>query len=267
MNELMRSQLDAYLDGTMAEPERLAFQRLLETDANLNAVVQRQQAIDHSLRRLFPVSAQPSVQAVLQLAQLDGQTDSNDEQEAKPATAAQPRRGSWLRKLAIAAALLIGAYGAWTSYEFYFPPEQHFTGGQSGGVEQLSIDDYYAIKIKSGYQPYWLCEDDAEFAETFRSRFGQALLLRPLPENITCAGLDYCYTVSENTTAVMLVVDGEEIIVLVDSATQSSNCGAKPVSDLNTFETTVGKLKLIEVSPLDEPKTLELFFNPDATSS
>ena len=266
MTELTRRQLDAYLDGTMPAAERVQFEGRVKSDVELRTAVETQRAIDTSLRRLFPVAVNGAADAVLKQAQL--QTDASEvvvrPRRPEPQIKEKPT-SNWLRRLAVAAVVLGGAYGVWSTYTFYFPPKQRFTGGQAGGVQPLRLDEYYDKKVQGGYQPYWVCENDAQFADTFRTRFGQGLLLPQLPANITCAGLDYCYTISEDTTAVMLTIDATNVIVLVDRAEVINRCQYE--MDLNTFEKILGKLRLVELTPLEQPRALDLFINPDAPSS
>jgi hypothetical protein len=268
MNELTRRQLDAYLDGTMAERDRHAFERMMAMDRELKQAVHRQKSIDQSLRRMFPVSSSATVEAVLQQAQQESHAASQTVTSKPSAKTAPPpeKHVNWRRRLAVAAALLGGAYGIWSTYSFYFPPKPTFMAEQGGGIEPLKFDEYYTGKVKSGYQPYWVCENDAQFADTFRQRFGQALQMRSLPSNITCAGLDYCFTISELTTAVMLNIDDQKVVVLVDKADVAPRCRTHSDPNLRVFEATIGNLKLVEVSPFEAPKALDLFYNPDVAS-
>src|SRR5687767_6248359 len=109
------------------------------------------------------------------------------------------RLGGTFRYGAVAAlwviALLAAAWAGWTVYNSSAPPSQL--------AAKLTIDEYYSKKVKH-WVPYWVCENDEQFASSFRDRFGQALLLplASMPAGVSAQGLDYCHTITPSTVAV-----------------------------------------------------------------
>lgn len=272
------SQLELYLDGALSGDSLTAFKRRLGEDEQLQAALKQQRRINATLRhRLAP----PVVAHVLDgTTALNGHAsddmdvprtlhlpESGEPAPAEPATspaATQPaRRQLAVRRYAIAAGIVLALGGAWLAWTFVF------SGGQSSDLPiatsppRLAFDKYYQRKVNDGFKPAWVCSDDEEFKASFRERFGQAMLIGTLPENVAMAGLDYNTCLSAQTLSVVMKVNDQGVVVLVDHIDRDKAPPALP-APLNVFRRQLGQLILYEVTPLDAPGTLDYFYDPDA---
>lgn len=251
------AELDRYLDGQLDAAERVAFERRLATDTELRAAVDRQQAIDAALRRRF---AAPDAATLLDRALANGRTDEHPSAK-KPASAAT--RVGLLRRYSAAAAIIIVVTGAglWIgteiddwSYRWNAPP----------APKKLTLPQVYFQKIRDGFKPDWLCENDQQFASTFYFRLGEGLLLTsPLPSDVKVLGIGYAYALSERTTYLMAEVRGEKVLVFVDkNVNRLPEGGEWCGNEIRMFERKIGPLVLYEASLLSEPQLLSLFYIP-----
>jgi hypothetical protein len=250
VNEPMMAELDAYLDGTMPPEQRRAFEARLGADAELRRAVEQQRKIDQSIRRLMMSPAKCST--AIQSAAAPSHT-----MRTGPDGVAGVVRPSLLKRFAVAALLMLAVlsalWAAWSVLPLQRNPHE---------LPQLTAAQYYDKKVRR-FEPYWVCKSDQQFTDTFRGRFGQALLITAMPANISSKGIDYCHTISPKTLAVLMTADDQKIIVLVDDAGANADRTIRPRAGLHVHTRTVGKLKLTEISPIDQPRTLELFFDPD----
>jgi hypothetical protein len=104
-----------------------------------------------------------------------------------------------------------------------------------------------------------VCEDDQEFADTFRERQGVPLRLAVLPVGTEMAGLDYLPALTNTTTAMLARVDGQPVIVFVDRADRVANPPVEPAveSGLRLFRTQLGELELYEITPMKKPGVMK----------
>ena len=171
--------LDAYLDGLLDDADRKAFQLDLDRRHDLRSAVEHQQAIDAALKRLVSPPSEEQLNLIAHRADEAGRRRIS------------PGRG-WrvaARRLAVAAALAGGTFGAWQIWDFVRP------GSHSANpyVQQpwRSFETVYRDKIADGFQPAWICKDDKEFADSFWAIHRQRLLLGELPEGTKALGLAY----------------------------------------------------------------------------
>ncbi|MCI0675157.1 MAG: hypothetical protein L0Y42_05200 [Phycisphaerales bacterium] len=264
MTARWNQQLELYLDDQLNEHERREFALRLNQDPQLREAVQLQHHIDQSLRRTLPVSPRLNADELLHQIfhsspALDASAPTAPSLRLMPdptSSTSQPRR-SVLRALAVAALLFISIASIWTTYTYL--------AGSPIQRPPLPIDQYYQAKVQTGLKPYWVCENNDQFASAFRDRFNQPLLLiQPLPDGVTAAGLDYCNSLSPKTIAVLMRDQSTPIIILVDRAScPHSNHTLPADSNLHLHKRTLGDLILLEVSPLPHPRMLDLFYNPD----
>ncbi len=249
MTESSRPQpehtLEAYLDGLLEGPDREAFERRIEEQPDLQAAVRQHRAVDSALKRVI---GPPPV------ARLDPAGDA-----AGPARA--PATGGWrlaVKRLAVAAALAGGVFGAWQIYSVLSP--------DAGGYQPMawrSLETVYRNEIESGFEPSWVCENDEEFRQSFSKSHGQPLLLAQLPDRVSALGLAYCNSITLKTTYLLATVEGEPVIVFVDRRDRDPGQTLSPGSDLHLYSRHVGSLVLYELSPLDQPRLLDHFYDPD----
>ncbi len=237
--------LEAYLDGLLEGPDREAFERRIDEQPDLQAAVRQHRAVDSALKRVI---GPPPV------ARLDPAGDG-----AGPART--PATGGWrlaVKRLAVAAALAGGVFGTWQIYSVLRP--------DSGGYQPMAwrtLETVYRDEIKSGFEPSWVCENDEEFGDSFSKSHGQRLLLAQLPDRVSALGLAYCNSITLKTTYLLATVEDEPVIVFVDRRDRDAGQTLSPGSDLNLYSRHVGSLVLYELSPLDQPRLLDHFYDPD----
>ena len=205
--------------------------------------------LDASLRRLF---APPPPQRLDTIA-----ADARRTHERR----APARR---LGRLAAAAAIAGGLIGGWLIVD---------ASGRLGGRRGYepppwrSIETVYLDEIAAGFQPRWVCETDEEFAATFGDRFGQRLLLAPLPDEIEAVGLSYANTLTPRTIHLLARVQGQPVLVFVDRPGRGGAAALTQVGGLSLHRRRLGRLMLYELSPFGEPLLLWRFYDPDAPGS
>ncbi len=248
------AQLDAYLDGQLEEAELRAFEQQLARHEGLRIQVERQRALDDSLQRLFPI---PS-------------TDQLLSSWPSPHTQPRPRvsTSDWsprARFMATAACLALIVLAGWRLWDFSRPPAPDSYSPQPW----RSLATVYDDTLKQGFKPEWVCKDDEEFMMTFRSRLGQRLLLAQSDGIVQAVGIGYCHSITPQTLYLLARVscdDGaeptDEVLVFVDRAEHASerliSCGGA----LRLFRRQVGMLQLFELTPCNQPKVLDLFYQP-----
>jgi hypothetical protein len=142
---------------------------------------------------------------------------------------------------------------------------QNVTPNRPGGIYQSqpwrAMQTVYHDLVSEGFQPLWVCKDDQEFADSFRSVYHQALLLAEMPPSTTTLGLSYCNTLTARTTCLLATVGGEPVVVFVDRIERDH---PQPVPEgLRLHRREIDRLVLYELSTLEEPAVLPWFFNPD----
>ena len=236
------SKLDAYLDGALADDQRDAMAREIQASRELQGEVELQSRIDASLRRAFAPS-QPPAELLSKLR------DAASVQQV----VIQPRR-RWLQiaAVAVAAAIVWGVVG-W----------QFFGGrGKTPNYDpNTPLETIYATSVDDGFKPRWVCDDPHEFASTFQTRQGQALLLADMPPGTKMAGLAYFGGLSRYTTAMLARVNGKPVLVFVDKASADTH-PAEPSakSGLHLFRKELGPLVIYELTPLDHPSVMDYLY-------
>ena len=108
-----------------------------------------------------------------------------------------------------------------------------------------------------------MCENDEAFGDCFSQSHGQRLLLAQLPDRVSALGLAYCNSIPLKTTYLLATVEDEPVIVFVDRRDRDAGQTLSPGSDLHLSSRHVGSLVLYELSPLDQPRLLDHFYDPD----
>jgi len=250
------SLLEKYLDGSLSSEERVTFEVRLLRDDELRAEVERQRSIDLSLRRQFAVPVRSKAEKI-HLNGSAGHERPGVAGRIEPANTSKVGSG-WGRWIASIAAVILVAAGAWMTWISLRPSRP------STPVALLTADRYYAHKTDH-FDPFWKCDTNEQFASTFRNRFGQPLLLQPLPEGVTARGLDYTTIISPQTMSVLMTAGDQKVIVLVDRSDRDSTPPLQlPVgSGLHLHRQELGGLVLYEITPSSSPQMLQYFFNPD----
>ncbi|MEM8943890.1 MAG: hypothetical protein AAGD11_01810 [Planctomycetota bacterium] len=241
-------RLEAFLDGLLSPDEAAEFKRIAANDPLLQREIELQQSIDASLARSFVAPTAP--RDILQLAQQE------DLEPVEPASMHGTSGGTSKQRrmvLMVLAASIAWAVAGWRMY----------VASNDDGYQELALADIYQECVDGGFQPKWVCDDDREFAETFQKRQGQPLLLKPDSQDLM-VGLSYLKGISAKTTTMLARVEGEPVLVFVDSLDRDTK-PEKPSwgSGLNLFRQELDGLVLYELSPLAEPRVLSNFYVPE----
>jgi hypothetical protein len=248
--------LEMYLDGLLPESKRNAF--LSQHDAaKLNQIQATQDQIDASLRSMFEFEPLDSEQ-VQDLTRKVFQRDSSALNAAKPSPTVNLKanesiasgRRFVLAALAASMLAIIGAGLWWTNRDL--PTDPFF--------ENRAMASLYQETVEAGFEPYYHCEDDQRFMDTFKFRLGRAVQLAEseMPEGTRMLGLSYLGGTSRQSTAMLGQVDGHPVIVFVDrSDVGQLDAVTKGTDDLNVFVVERDGLVFAEVSPLNESKMIQ----------
>ena len=244
MSERSRESLiEAYLDGTLSAEERSRFEAEIAADPELFRLIELQGWMDAELAEQYAYQAPPGGYV--------------------PAPAPLPiRRGipTWVRPLALAAAVVLVAAGVWFGL---------VKGGGGGGARPgrvVSPNAVYAKLESRGWEPEFVCTDDAGFQAAVEKRVGSPLLLEPDPE---IRALGWAYNagfsgkiVGDHTMMLLTLVGKERVLVLMDQLSGDRKLEVDPGSPLHVFRRVIGPLVVYEVTPLDKPHVIERLFDP-----
>jgi len=247
----MNQRLEAYLDGQLAEKERMQFEESAKDHPELSEQIELQERIDESLQRMFapPESPRlnlPSLSSLQenekpQVALPTKQTHRND--VPKVATGRRNLRGWKVAALATAAALTWLYVGA----AFFNPP----SGRQEIAFQERPLTEIYRECVDQGFRPYWVCDDEVTFANTFEKRQGVKLKLAEMPSTQRMVGLSYLVGLSRNSTSMLAMVDEHPVIVFIDRIENDWGppTGEFPEKGLSVRRTVKKGLVMYEVSP------------------
>lgn len=232
-------QLEAYLDGLLSGPERMAFEESFRSDPVRREQVELQSRIDASLARLHPTSGTSPAH----LAELAAQFNAAPEKAP-----AHRQMAPWILGIAAAAAVA-AVLLAWRPFG---------TGHSAPFFQPQPVAQLYAQAVDSGFTPYYKCDEADRFAAVFDRRQGQPLRLLPLPEGIEMLGISYPGGLSRNSTAMLCRVDGQPVMVLVDRV-QVDQPSAMQNDDpaIYVFREERDGLVLYEVTPFDSARVIE----------
>ncbi len=251
MDERLPQELiDAWLDGGLRGQDQARFERLLSDEPDFRLAVDRLRAIDSALKR---IAAPPDSARLAAIA--DDALGRTRGEAAHPGTGVRAWRPR--RLLAAAAALAAGLAG---TYLVLDTVRSRWGGPAYVTPPMVTLDIVYRAEVARGLVPLWRCDTDREFARAFVERFGEPLLLAPLPEGIEALGIGYCHCLTPRTTYVLANVRGTPVVVFVDRIESDAAQAAPP--GLNLFRRQVGNLVLYEMTPLPEPSLLEEFYHP-----
>ncbi len=202
--------------------------------------------LDERLRRLMQPPSQEHLAKIAERAILQAAL-----------TPPRPRRR--VGRLAVAAAVAGGLVGVWLIAQNLVPARPR--EGAYQAQPWRAMQTVYRDLVNEGFQPLWVCKDDQEFADSFRSVYHQALLLAEIPPHTTTLGLSYCNSLTARTTCLLATAGGEPVVVFVDRIERDQPQTAP--EGLYLHRRQIGRLVLYELSPLEEPAVLPWFFNPD----
>jgi len=237
------AELLAYLDDRLTPERRASFETTLARDESLADRVRSHRRIDEALRRRL---APPPAEAVVSALRVH--LDELERPAADESGGPRFRRGPWV----LAASLLLALAGGWLTVRALLP-----AGGSNPYGPHRPMIAVYEADVAGGFEPEWVCETPAIFAETFREHYGQALEQPEPSEGFTLIGLGYSSTISERTTRILARVEGAPVLVFVDRREVDRGPRRLPEGvPLHLFRRDVGRLVLYELTPLDAPRVL-----------
>lgn len=227
-----------YHDGLLEGEELKNFQASLATDPSLRAAVE----LDRRIADRLGVLLQPDAVSIAQ-ARSSAISDSR-------------RTRSMLRLIAaIAAAVAIVATIGIAS---------RMRTNASSVLASATREpiEVYRTTVERGFEPAWVCEDDAQMLSYTRDRFGRGLLFEPVP-GLTLVGWGYANGVLSDITLSLLAEFGQSrIMLLVDLARDDRTLEDPALTDptLTMFRRKIGRFVLYEITPLDRPLLLDVAY-------
>ena len=224
--------VDGLLDGEAAERVRAQ----IASDPALRAEVEQLRAVDDRLRR-FMVSASPEGGASPRPLRL---TDA-----PAPAPAGRSRR-LWAAVLAVAAILLIaGGVAVWKLFPL---PDRAWT-------EKLI--KLTQRQIADGFVPQVVCSSREQFEEWTTEQMAQPLIPALPATGVEIVGWSYDNSFSGYAPLLLAKVDSHPVLVVMDLRDQP-RVSESVLADahLHGFANQVGKVHMIEITPLDRPRVV-----------
>lgn len=250
------ASVDAYVDGLLPPEQTAAFERELQASPELRRQVELHEQSVREVRSAYRY--EPKVGATQTLVTSLTPTTAR---EAVPAlklsdgqAIPQARRSSSvirLRRLAIAAVLVLGCAGVWATYVHLTSPGDKLVGPQ----------EVYMALERANWTPEEVCTEGPAFAKYVQTRMGQPLSITARP-GIELVGWSYGdgydgRIVGEKTVVMLARVDGRGVAVLIDRASQDRTLNVPEGSGLRIFRRVIGSLVVYEVTPLERAQVIE----------
>lgn len=268
VNEPARSideLLDALKNGSGDDRAQAAIRAKIESDPELASQAALQEEIDQSIRRSFqppasvdlsflqraktPLNDEPPVSTPVSVSLVSPSPTSPT--PVSPVTVAHRSNRPPARRLVL---LAIAACVAWFAVggQIYFSSQRN---RDQVAFRQRPLTSIYQECVRDGFEPYWVCDDEALFASTFKSRQGRAVCLRDLPPNHAMVGLSYLAGISLESTSLLAKAGDVPVIVFVDRLDRDWNPPTGRFEDegLSVTRSVRDGLVFYEVSPLAEP--------------
>jgi hypothetical protein len=269
--------IDAYVDGQLSGDDLTRFEETLRTDDDLRREVELARRIDASIRSRFaPCEIPFELNGSPGVVSGRGAHAATSPHEAAPGSPARPLNQTLSQPLnwplnwrriglitALAATVLLT-----TVLVLRFStsaPQRRPTG--------TILERLYATYQVMDWEPAWVCEDDAEFAQAVQDRLGQPMLIdddpRPDEPDLTVLGwaygedvVSYEEVITDKTMVLLTKVEGRGVVALVDRLDGESRPLRVPEGELTLHRRELGELVIYELTPLTEPHLLDRFFIP-----
>ena len=235
-------RLEALLDGTLPEDQAEALRSQAVSDEQLRSQIEMQQRIDLGIERLA-APCEDDADRVLAAFFPDTQTPPLEEPAA--------RRPTWQRVAAIAALFVLAGVAVW-SWLPADPPE----GQRYSRPQTVVLAAVLNQAEASGFTPDWLCETDTRFRATFQEKLGQAVSMKPLPEDRQMLGLSYLARGRGEGVYMLARAQGRPVLVFFDRPELLTHYDMIPPKGMRLHRGSVGQVQVIEMSPLDAPAFL-----------
>ncbi len=223
--------LDAFLDGTLTDAQRVRFRELLAGDPSLQAEIDFQSEVNASLKRIVVPREVP------QPAELG-------EAPAPPALKLPPPRRTWIRTAAVAAVLI--AFSAFLLVTRVLPQKAPFR----------QPHEVYQSIVSAGFVPREVCTTEEAFTNWTRYALGELLVIPADLAGVTLVGWDYKPVLQARTGVLLARVGETPVIVLMDTREHARRLTVPRSSGLHLFRRDVGEAVLYEVTPLDHASLL-----------
>jgi len=249
----IETTMDAYLAGELDGAAREAFERELAENLSLQREMALQQELDELLRAGCAAPADLASRA------LTSARRTNMSTAGAPDHAVQAGGGNpWLRRVALAAMLLLGAYGVYATWTFVMPKRAGYSHTQPWRAPM----EVYQDTIAAGFKPAWVCKDDEEFIRSVRNTVGQRFAVRNDDPSVRVLGVAYSNTISPVTLLVLAVVDEQPAMLFVDRL-RADRPLPEPTSDaIGWHRHEFGELVVYELSPVRDARVLPLVYLP-----
>ena len=132
-------------------------------------------------------------------------------------------------------------------------------GGSAAIVAASATRDpatLYAGLVKDGFEPYWKCEDDVEFARFTASEYGESFVV-PQNERVHVLGWAYGRKVAGKDAGIILCrVDETPVVVLVNRLDGDRPIDVPAESGLKAHRRELGAVVLYELTPHEAAKVI-----------
>jgi hypothetical protein len=249
--------LDAYLDGLLVGPERLAFESRLSQDPALRAAVESQRRIDGALRSLFVIPTPLPLPTNGKYRQPDSPPPESPPTPGPSATSATAAAAGAEKGKIILAAVLLLLSAAITAWQF-------FPDGSGGGAQRVRAtpEEVYQRQVLGGFTPDVPYLGAQHLSAIYHTHLGRGLSLRA-PKGVTPLGVASGCGVGHDAVVLLARVNGREVMVIASTpdcaGPDPGGAAAGPDGGLRRFRRQVGGLVLDELSPLDRPHLLDRF--------
>lgn len=261
----MLELIDAFLEDTLEQPQRAAFEAAMAQSAELRTRVQQAAdlngRIDAALVRSFGPNAIASPSA-----------SASDSSSNSTTTTTAPNLAIRRKKLQTVLAGIAALLAIAASASFIYISN---TGGlESDGPPLRSPRQAYASIAMSNFQPAEVCTTPEAFAEWTSKKFNATLRPKPTSTstptstpsatpptlaNVQYVGWSYARVVTDYSGVLIAKANGQDVIVIIDRAdfetTPAKDCKTRPSKpgQQHVFRSTIGRFVLYEVTPLDQP--------------
>jgi len=255
MNEIDK-KIENLIDQQLLDEKSINF-----SDQNdqqqLDFELQLQKKIDDSLSRLFPV--EPTQEAAHRKKMETLISDSKSDSKSK--SKLPERRRMAVRVCVLAASLMLLA-----TMVFW----QNGKDDQVAVFKRQPLVVLFEEAVDRGFQPYYVCNEPARFAEEFRRRLGVPLRLSEMPEHKKMVGIAVSGGVSRKTTAMLGKVNDEPVLVFVDNLSKDDEQMRSQVGkqtgkngEYHVSRTEKDGLVYYEISSIEGAQLIEFFETVD----
>lgn len=207
-------ELDRYLDGQLSNAERAEFAARARLDPAIRREIELQRRVDFSLKGLSgPIPPVVPIDRVLPSG---------------------PRfHFRWNGWIAAAILLVVGVGVAYSLWPVSVP------------------EKIFAREVREGMTPTWVCEDNEHLAEYTKERFGKAVALADLPQDVKILGWKYPRPDDASPTAgILLAKRGETpIVILVDRSDRMITVDSGVFGKLHVMRHDHAGMSFVEISP------------------